>query len=258
MQIPPYERVIYKRNPLNSVTCQLTFPAILSIDAKVPNEFQDSIRAQYPEYNELRGLSATLGPQPGQPNLPIRLGNATYQFIAGEPNELWVVSLNQSSISLSTTHYVKWEDFLEHLENPLKMLLRIYSPYCFSRIGLRYQNAIYRSKLGLAEAQWKDLLHPHIASIFNVTDDDADVEANYTQATVRLGTDRKVLMNFGLGHDPVAKESLYVIDNDFFSEKRIEVNDATTILNSLHGESGRLFRWCVSDKLHDALEPGPA
>ena len=48
MNLPEYERVIYERNPLIQVVCQLRFPTILKIAHQEPVEFQDEIRFQYP------------------------------------------------------------------------------------------------------------------------------------------------------------------------------------------------------------------
>ena len=44
------ERFILRKNQLGEVICQLRFPTILSIGAKEPAEFQDSIRAMFPLY----------------------------------------------------------------------------------------------------------------------------------------------------------------------------------------------------------------
>ena len=47
MAFPEVERVIYERNPLDEVICQLRFPAILKID-EPPIAFQEQIRTRYP------------------------------------------------------------------------------------------------------------------------------------------------------------------------------------------------------------------
>lgn len=47
-----YKRVKYNKCPLVEVTYQLNFPAILSIEAKEPVNFQEAIRKKYPVYNQ--------------------------------------------------------------------------------------------------------------------------------------------------------------------------------------------------------------
>jgi hypothetical protein len=41
---PESERIIYAKNPLESVICQLRFPAILKISSEPPVEFQETLR----------------------------------------------------------------------------------------------------------------------------------------------------------------------------------------------------------------------
>ena len=52
MPFPETERVIYEKNPLNKVICQLRYPPILRIDSEVPSKFQDAIIDNFPLYNE--------------------------------------------------------------------------------------------------------------------------------------------------------------------------------------------------------------
>ena len=42
-------RQIYRRRQLLEVICQLRFPDILKIESTAPAEFQDQIRAEYPQ-----------------------------------------------------------------------------------------------------------------------------------------------------------------------------------------------------------------
>ena len=48
MPIPHRDRVIYGRNPLQEVVCQIRFPRLLDIDAEVPARFQSAIAEDYP------------------------------------------------------------------------------------------------------------------------------------------------------------------------------------------------------------------
>jgi uncharacterized protein (TIGR04255 family) len=50
MAFPEAPRVIYEKNPLDEVLCQLRFPTVLKIDAEPPAAFQELIRADYPFY----------------------------------------------------------------------------------------------------------------------------------------------------------------------------------------------------------------
>ena len=52
MPFPEAKRIIYRKNPLDQVICQLRFPPILKIDAEVPAKFQDRIRGDFPNLSD--------------------------------------------------------------------------------------------------------------------------------------------------------------------------------------------------------------
>jgi uncharacterized protein (TIGR04255 family) len=50
-------------------------------------------------------------------------------------------------------------------------------------------------------------------------------------------------------------EQAYLFDYDFYREARTEKDAANQVLSIFNRESGRLFRWCISERLHDAMGP---
>jgi uncharacterized protein (TIGR04255 family) len=67
MPFPDAPRVIYEKNPLETVICQLRFPAILQISATPPVAFQDSVRKVYPLFQEKPPLDIAGGCPPTLP-----------------------------------------------------------------------------------------------------------------------------------------------------------------------------------------------
>ena len=67
MPFPESERVVFRRNTLAEVICQLRFPPILEIAAKDPAAFQEQIRAEYPLYQRNQG--------------PVRCPQLRYHFL---------------------------------------------------------------------------------------------------------------------------------------------------------------------------------
>jgi uncharacterized protein (TIGR04255 family) len=263
MLFPESERVIYRKNPLEQVICQLRFPPILRIDAEVPAAFQDKIRNDYPLLNQRSETAVQLPKEiireipPDVINAFFASTNRAYDFISED--KLWVVSLTRDFLALATHKYVRWEEFRNHLEKSFQALITEYSPSFFSRIGLRYQNLINRKKLGLGNVPWADLLNTHIAGELasrekNIADSIQEVVSQVVmQLPDSLG---KVRITHGLFIDK-GGETCYLIDNDFFAEPKMEISDAINRLDTFNEQNRYLFRWAVSDKLHEAMEPTP-
>ncbi len=63
----------------------------------------------------------------------------------------------------------------------------------------------------------------------------------------------------GLGIAVDNQEHCYVIDADFYSHAKIGgSSDAWNVLDQFNSEARLFFRWCITEKLHHALEPTSA
>ena len=260
MSIPKSERVVFTRNPLKQVICQLQFPTILRIDSELPADFQDAIRSEYPILRERSEQPNFPIPEEISQLLPPELkagGRTVYDFISTD--EKWVISLAHNFLALTTGDYERWEDFRAHFEGPLTALLDTYKPAFFSRIGLRYQNIINRAELRLGDVQWKELLKPYIAGILSPASglsENLVLEFKHNEL-IKIDKERKFLvrMLYGLMKEEHSQEWLFLIDNDFFTSERVETDVVNSALGYLHDQSGHLFQWCISERLRNALEP---
>ncbi len=260
MAFPESTRVIYANNTLADVVCELRFPPILKIEASPPAGFQERIRAKYPLFDaKNKGPELPAGiPQEILREIP-GFGSLEYEFTSDEGS--WVVGLNKQSLSLTARSYERWEDFKEHLSLVLGALIAEFAPHSFQRIGLRYRNIIVRSKLGLGDHGWPTLLTKELIGELA----DARIGPFVRSAThhVKISLDEAGFVS--LRHylaqskdgEGGAVEEAYVIDADFFNSKKTETSDVTSKLDRLKQESGRLFRWCITEKLHDAMGPKP-
>lgn len=258
MPFPDSARVIYKRNPLSEVICQVRFPPILRIEAEPPAAFQERVRNGYPMFRELQpDLPATGVPAEiagiVRSMLPSRARATAYEFASEDG--AWCITLSRDALALKTTTYERWEGFREHLEGPLASLNELYRPAFFSRVGLRYVDVIQRSKLGLKDHPWSELLKPHIAGEFAAPELAGHIEHAARELRVRLTADGSVMIRHGIAVEASTGEQCFLIDCDFFAERRLEPQDVPRILNDFNRASGRLFRWCITDALHRAMEP---
>jgi len=253
---PDSPRVVYKTNTLEEAICQIKFPPILRIESEPPATFQDNISGEYPILQE--------SPLPDQVNLPPAVANILanqlgfgfreFQFISADGT--WKVGLNREFIALSTTHYTNWDEFSARLRKLLSALESQYKPPAFfTRVGLRYRNVIKRSDFGSQNEPWSRLLEPRILGELS----DPDVAPSITQAArqtvISLDEDGgQVRLLHGLV-SPGGGEVCYSIDIDIFTETRTEATDVFDILKVFNRQAGRLFRWCITEHLHNALGP---
>ena len=155
-----HPRTQYRNAPTHEVICQLRFPTILSINTTEPADFQEAIRADFPQY--IRRQEAT------PPKVTLINGNVpkveqqpaviNYSFLSADNR--WKINLTKDFISLSTLQYTNWEDFARHLDKLLAAFIELYKPAYFQRVGLRYVNIFSRSKLGLEGSKWAELISP--------------------------------------------------------------------------------------------------
>jgi uncharacterized protein (TIGR04255 family) len=250
---PSAPRVIYKLAPLVQVICQLRFPTILRVETEAPAQFQETIRQSFPIFDRVNPFPAQL-PEAVMRALGGQANVASYQFHTEDRTS--TVELTPQSISLSMRKYRRWEEFSSALRAPLSAFVEVYRPSYFERAGLRYQDLIQRESIGLNGVPWSRLLRPEILGELTVE----VFEQNLLDArrVLRVKTPSGsgfILLQHGLATGQGRKEAGYMIDFDFSSERKIEVPDAYSVLDELHEGVGRAFRWCITDELHDALQP---
>lgn len=197
-----------------------------------------------------------VGGQTNAPPLSLNRGQS-YEFLSKEAD--WKLVLTGDFLALSTSKYRQWEEFRDRLQSAIDVLIKLYKPSHFSRTGLRYQDLIVRSDLGLQSSPWSLLLKPSIAGMLVAEGlpQDGLLEV-LSLFSYRLDHNAAVArVRHGLARRGDTNELCYLIDADFFSETPIEVGDVIGTLNIFNEEAGDLFRWCITDELRDAMGPEP-
>jgi uncharacterized protein (TIGR04255 family) len=261
MPFPETSRVLYKKNPLDRVICQLRFPSILRVDADIPAEFQDRIRAHFPNYAEKLEFAIDVASvmEAGASGDVLRQvvpspSNKNYEFSSGDGT--WQVNLTRSFVAFTAFRYRRWEEFREKLAVPMQALIQVYSPAHFSRIGLRYVNVVRRSVLGLDEVSWDELLQPPVLGIMGAPTVGRSVQSIRGACEIRLSDMESVVrLITGLAEVPGGGETCYVVDSDFSRSGNTDLDAAVTQLDNFHQRASRLIRWCITDRLHSAMEP---
>jgi uncharacterized protein (TIGR04255 family) len=244
---------------LGDVLCQLRFPEILAIEAKIPVDFQEAIRDEFPHYSVRREAPLPkLTGMPGNLQLEKQPQVNNYQFVSADG--IWRVNLTSRYISLACNRYTRWEDFAAKLDKPLAAFIKIYRPALFERVGLRYLNFISRNALDLNGTPWRDLIESRYLGI--LADDDIQEAATArctmdTELSIRGGCRAKIHAGPGLVKRPGKedKEIKFIFDMDLFMTGNIALNLSAGALQTLHSQADAIFRGAITDTLHEAMEP---
>jgi uncharacterized protein (TIGR04255 family) len=257
MPFPEARRVIFHRNPLRQVICQVRFPPILRIDAEIPASFQERIRKSFPNFAETSEVTMEVPPGVQVPPEMLRqalqsTGIRNYEFTSEDEN--WKLNLTRTFVALSTTAYRRWEEFRERLNEPLNALVHEYSPTHFSRIGLRYIDVIKPSELGLAGVTWGELLQPYVLGVLGSPDVGGHIKDFENRYEISLA-DGRSLVRLVTRFVDEKDERCYMIDSDFFNTDRTEIDHGFDILDYFNVRSSRLIQWVITKRLYEAMEP---
>ena len=253
------QRCNYQNNQLAEVICQLRFPEILSIAAKLPVDFQDAIRDEFPVYSVRKEMPAPkLSGTPGNLSIEKQEPITNYQFASADG--IWRVNLTSKFISLACTRYTSWEDFAKKLDKPLVSFIKAYKPAYFERVGLRYVNFISRRDLELEGIPYAQLFSPcYLGPIAEEDVAEPSVSRCSIDVEMNLRAGCKVKLHAGPGlvkrNGQTDSEVKFIFDQDLFMAGNIPVNTSVGALQTLHAQAGPIFRGAITEKLHDALDP---
>jgi uncharacterized protein (TIGR04255 family) len=259
MPFPETPRVIYDKNPLAEVICQFRFPTILRISSQDVAPFQEKIREDYPLYK----LEEPVFEMPGVPRELLGFmeqmmlkppGFRTHRFLTKDSKRF--IALSHEFLALSESDYKQWEAFKGEIEKAEKALREVYKPAFYSRVGLRYKDVISPKSLGLSNKKWSDLLSQYIAG--ELADEKVAKAINQMKTRCVIGLPEipggNVILNHGLVEN-ASGEMHYLIDADFGKEHVEGADEAFRILDNFHRLAGQLFRWAITETLHNAMQP---
>ena len=264
MLFPSSDREVYEVNPLNEVICQIRYPTILKVAADRPFEFQDAIRGAYPLYEEKtpslglpsqlqEGIAQLMAALP----LPVPPGLREHHFFS--ENRLRSISLTQDFIAVIDNNYTQWEDFQGSIRKAEETFYEIYQPSFYQRVGLRYLDVLDRAEFGMRDVSWPQLLNPSLIGMLGDKTLDGEIQELTTEVLLAIPDvkDGFVRIKHGLAIAQSSNEQVYLIDSDFYTNRRSDSDGAFHDLDIFNRLGGYLFRWATTPKLRSALGGKP-
>lgn len=249
----------YRSHQLAEVICQFRYPEILAISANPPVDFQEAIRADFPQYSKrLEAPAPKLAGTPGNLTVQKQENIVNHQFVSRDGK--WRINLTGKFISLSCSDYPSWEEFAARLDKPLAAFIQIYKPAYFERVGLRYLNFISRAQLGLEGVPFRELMAPcYLGPLAEEDVQEAGVTKCSVDTEMALRGGCRLKLHAGPGmvkrNGQADKEVKFIFDQDLYMPGQLQLNMAVGALQTLHHQAGVIFRGAITRRLHEAMEP---
>lgn len=238
---PSVKRVEYQRNFIKTAVCELRFPTLLELEAKPPRAFQTKIRKSYPFY-EAQTMQALGGPADE--------GSLQHQYIFRSKDQRWTVSIKSFSIALETTKYVDFEDFFSRFMDVLKNAEEMIDSDFFTRVGLRYVNAIPISDEKLEGWIRPDLVGAITGGVLGIPESFGTIIEGRTQRG-------QYALRHGMlkGNDKQDGAPAYQLDFDY-SKENVELGEIESLIRYFNETNFSFFSWCLGDKAQKFLGEG--
>jgi len=246
------ERLIFERNPLQTVVVQVRFPVIYALEQPAGvAAFQASIRDVYPRAEpRVQQVNVVLGPggigAQGGPQL------GPWRFLNDDGT--WVAGLAPDFVSLETTSYERFERFIERAERLLLASEETLGLTHRGRVGLRYINQFQHPEVTTV-SDWRRFLEDHLLGAVagellrdNVLQalEQIELEFDPGRMTIRHGFVR-----------PEETSSLYILDLDAYDDSSEPWNTSAIVskLWDFKRLVWKIFRESITPELVEYLGP---
>ncbi len=258
MPLPEYPRVRFAKSPLKLVIAQVRSSLLLRFrDAQSIANFQESLADVYPDVDREEQPSFRLTATAVTP----KTNETLYRF--SERTGDWSIVLGEDSLTLETRRYSSIDDLLARFERVMTAAQEHLGLRERHRLGLRYINE-FRSPQTGSMAHWREQFKPEFlgfaASLF-----DEPVSHMVQEVQVNRPDGRFVVRHGLLGGNPLlpttvgstAQEPFYLLDLDYSDARPspLDLAGSAAQLKAYNRFCYHFFRWTLSKRLEDALEP---
>ena len=225
--VPETSPVNYPRNLIKQAVCELKFPTLLSLgDSKPPAKFAHALRKVFPEYQLMNDVSFSQ-------NSADKAIAHSFRAKKGQ----WTVTIRQSTITLETNKYHSYELFREKLELVVSASAEVIDSDFYTRIGLRYINAVPYERETLANWVNVGLVQPLVDGIYGDP-------VEYSGRISRVEADWGFNISHGIGQENGRGPREYFLDIDFYQED-VELINSMSVVDKLHADEFDMFSWAI-------------
>jgi uncharacterized protein (TIGR04255 family) len=236
--------------PLRLALAQMRFPRLLGLAEADVRPVQRGLAERYPRPSLGRAAEIILTPS----GVAAGGGEAEPVFQFRSDDEAWTVTLTPASISLETTAYIDFADFIARWDELLAVVAGELGVARQERIGLRYINEL-ACPAEPAPAEIKDLVRDELVGAVGAHP--------RTQRLVSSMHEQRFAQESGvctLRHGLVIKapeDAAYILDMDFYDDhpRRFDQEAQVRQLADFNHGAFELFRWSVPPTLFASFDP---
>lgn len=240
---------VLTNSPLKIVICQMRYPRQIGLGEADVRPLQRALASDYPTARvgraaELIVTSAGVVPA-GDPD-PV------FQFVSAD--EGWTITVGPDSMSLETTAYVDFTDFLKRWYTILSAVVDAFHLTRQERIGLRYLNEM-RCRTPLRAADLGRMVRPELVGPLGAMRRTEKLIGSSNE--LRFVQDRGVCtMRHGLVERPDSS-SAYLLDIDSYDDvgAQLDVERQMHLLADFAHGAFEVFRWSIEPDYFATFDP---
>ena len=103
---------------------------------------------------------------------------------------------------------------------------------------------------------WNELIQPYLLGVLALTELKDTVRRSDVAFEIRLKDGESIVRVITRTVQSAdSGELCFMIDSDFFNTNKTKTDEVLGRLDYFNIRAKRLFRWCITEKLHAAMEP---
>lgn len=221
---------IFPNPPIESVSCEIRFPALLTIKDSIP-QFQSNLRNEFPEYY------TQIIPRARKSGI---IDERWWTFKSSDDN--FGLKIKNSSIVLTSTDYKEFTPFFEIINTNFENFFVLNSIDKYLRIGLRYTN---REQFEDKEPNLRKLLEYFNLKHFTFEENEPINNFALRYNKVESGLYMTVILEYS--KNPQGKYE-FLFDFDSYTSEEVDKEHYIGVIENLHHNILIVFNEIITEE----------